>query len=241
MSNSRDVPLHLRTRSPSSADLDSIPWLKVLSPADRLHALSALKIGDADAGDYLVRIGKPVTYWFGVIEGLLKMGNDDSSGHSVSFIGVAPGGWFGEGTALKRESYRYNIQALRKSVVAGLPIDTFHWLLDNSIPFNRFVLHQLNERVSQFIATVETDRMSNTNARVARTLVTLAHPTLSPNVGEVLRITQQELGFLCGLSRQRVNEALRALELKQLIRVEYGGVRVPDWAQLRSAAQGQDL
>jgi CRP/FNR family transcriptional regulator, cyclic AMP receptor protein len=241
MSNSRDVPLHLRTRSPSSADLDSIPWLKVLSPADRLHALSALKIGDADAGDYLVRIGKPVTYWFGVIEGLLKMGNDDSSGHSVSFIGVAPGGWFGEGTALKRESYRYNIQALRKSVVAGLPIDTFHWLLDNSIPFNRFVLHQLNERVSQFISTVETDRMSNTNARVARTLVTLAHPTLAPNVGEVLRITQQELGFLCGLSRQRVNEALRALEFKQLIRVEYGGVRVPDWAQLRSAAQGQDL
>jgi CRP/FNR family transcriptional regulator, cyclic AMP receptor protein len=241
MSNSRDVPLHLRTRSPSSADLDSIPWLKVLSPADRLHALSALKIGDADSGDYLVRIGKPVTYWFGVIEGLLKMGNDDSSGHSVSFIGVAPGGWFGEGTALKRESYRYNIQALRRSVVAGLPIDTFHWLLDNSIPFNRFVLHQLNERVSQFISTVETDRMSNTNARVARTLVTLAHPTLSPNVGEVLRITQQELGFLCGLSRQRVNEALRALEGKQLIRVEYGGVRVPDWAQLRAAAQGQDL
>jgi CRP/FNR family cyclic AMP-dependent transcriptional regulator len=241
MSNSRDVPLHMRARSPSGADLDSIPWLKVLSPADRLHALSALKIGDADPGDYLVRIGKPVTYWFGVIEGLLKMGNDDSSGHSVSFIGVAPGGWFGEGTALKRESYRYNIQALRKSVVAGLPIDTFHWLLDNSIPFNRFVLHQLNERVSQFISTVETDRMSNTNARVARTLVTLAHPTLSPNVGEVLRITQQELGFLCGLSRQRVNEALRALELKQLIRVEYGGVRVPDWAQLRSAAQGQDL
>ena len=26
---------------------------------------------------------------------------------------------------MKREPYRYNIQALRKSVVAGLPIDTF--------------------------------------------------------------------------------------------------------------------
>jgi CRP/FNR family cyclic AMP-dependent transcriptional regulator len=241
MPNHPEIPLHLRARAPSGADLDSIPWLKVLSPADRMHAISALKVGDADPGDYLVRVGKPVTYWFGVIEGLLKMGSDDASGHSVSFIGVAPGGWFGEGTALKREAYRYNIQALRKSVVAGLPIDTFHWLLDNSIAFNRFVLHQLNERVSQFIATVETDRLSNTNARVARTLVTLAHPTLSPNVGEVLRITQQELGYLCGLSRQRVNEALRALEARQLIRVEYGGVRVPDWAQLRTAAHGHDL
>ena len=34
-----------------------------------------------------------------------------------------PGGWFGEGTVLKRETYRYNIQALRRSVVAGLPVD----------------------------------------------------------------------------------------------------------------------
>ena len=241
MSNHNEVPLHLRARAASSVELDSIPWMKVLNPSDRMHAVSALKVGEAEAGDYLVRVGRPVTYWFGVIEGLLTMGSDDPSGHSVNIVGVAPGGWFGEGTALKRESYRYNIQALRKSVVAGLPIDTFHWLLDNSIAFNRFVLHQFNERVSQLIFTVETDRMTNTNARVARTLVSLAHPTLAPNVGEVLRITQQELGNLCGLSRQRVNEALRALESHSLIRVEYGGVRVPNWTALRSAAQGSEL
>jgi DNA-binding GntR family transcriptional regulator len=60
-------------------------------------------------------------------------------------------------------------------------------------------------------------------------------------VGEVLRITQQELGNLCGLSRQRVNEALRALESKALIRVEYGGVRVPNWTLLRTASQTHDL
>jgi CRP/FNR family transcriptional regulator, cyclic AMP receptor protein len=237
MSNMREVPLHERARAPNAHELDGIPWLKVLSPHDRMHAISALKVGDAEAGEYLVRVGRPVTYWFGVIEGLLKMGNDDASGRSVTFVGVAPGGWFGEGTVLKREAYRYNIQALKRSVVAGLPIDTFHWLLDNSIAFNRFVLHQLNERVSQFIATVEMDRLPNTNAKVARSLASLAHPALAPNVGEVLRITQQELAYLCGLSRQRVNEALADLEQRGLIRVEYGGVRVPDWTHLRTVAQ----
>jgi CRP-like cAMP-binding protein len=78
----------------------------------------------------MCRIGRPVTYWFGVVEGLLKMSNDNAQGHTITFTGLPPGGWFGEGTLLKREPYRYNIQALRKSVVAGLPIDTFHWLLD---------------------------------------------------------------------------------------------------------------
>ncbi|MGA8391471.1 MAG: Crp/Fnr family transcriptional regulator, partial [Burkholderiaceae bacterium] len=189
---------------------------------------------DAQAGDYVCRIGRPITYWFGVVEGLLKMSSDNAEGQTMTFTGVPPGGWFGEGTALKREVYRYNIQALRKSVVAGLPVDTFHWLLDHSIGFNRFVMNQLNERLGQFIAAREIDRMNKPELRVARNLASLFNPVLYPGVGEVLRITQQELAYLVGLSRQRVNEALTALAARGLIRVEYGGLRVLDLAGLRS-------
>jgi len=39
---------------------------------------------------------------------------------------------------------------------------------------------------------------------VARSLAALFHPLLYPGVGTLLRITQQELGYLVGLSRQRV-------------------------------------
>jgi DNA-binding GntR family transcriptional regulator len=53
-------------------------------------------------------------------------------------------------------------------------------------------------------------------------------------VGSVLRITQQELAYLVGLSRQRVNEALTTLAGKGWIRVEYGGLRVLDLQALRS-------
>ena len=58
---------------------------------------------------------------------------------------------------------------------------------------------------------------------------------LYPGVGEVLRITQQELAYLVGLSRQRVNVALRTLEAQGSIRIEYGGLRVLDLAALRQA------
>jgi CRP-like cAMP-binding protein len=181
-------------------------------------------------------VGKPVTYWFGVIDGLLKMSNDSQSsagGIPITFTGVPPGGWFGEGTVLKHEAYRYNIQALRKSVVAGIPVASFDWLLDRSIGFNRFVMNQLNERLGQFIAAREIDRLSQPDARVARSLAALFHPVLYPGVGEVLRITQQELGYLVGLGRQRVNEALNTLQAAGVIRVEYGGVRVLDLQSLR--------
>ncbi len=232
---STEPPLHQRRRNPTPDELLGIPWLPLLQPEERTRALSGLQVGDAAPGDYVCRVGKPVTYWFGVVEGLLKMSSDNEQGMTMTFTGVPPGGWFGEGTALKREPYRYNIQALRKSVVAGLPVETFHWLLDHSIGFNRFVMNQLNERLGQFIAAREIDRMNNPDTRVARSLASLFNPVLYPGVGEILRITQQELAYLVGLSRQRVNEALNALQAQGFIRIEYGGLRVLDLGALRSS------
>jgi CRP-like cAMP-binding protein len=231
---SSESALHQRRRPPTSTELADIPWLQLLTPDERQIAIENLKIGEAQAGDLVCRMGRPVTYWFGVVDGLLKMSGDDADGQSMTFTGVPPGGWFGEGTALKRESYRYNIQALRKSLVAGLPVDTFHQLLDHSIGFNRFVMNQLNERLAQFIAAREIDRMNNPDWRVARSLAALFNPVLYPGVGEVLRITQQELAYLVGLSRQRVNEALSMLQTQGLIRIEYGGLRVLDLDALRA-------
>jgi len=229
-----DSSLFLRRRPLTEAELDAIPWMHLLSPPERVRAKDDLKISEAKPGDTICRTGRPVTYWFGVVDGLLKMSSDSAEGQTMTFAGIPPGGWFGEGTALKRESYRYNIEALRNSKVAGLHVDTFHWLLDHSIGFNRFVMNQLNERLGQFIAAREIDRMNNPDLRVARSLASLFNPVLYPGVGAVLRITQQELAYLVGLSRQRVNEALTALAAQGFIRVEYGGLRVLDLQALRS-------
>jgi CRP/FNR family transcriptional regulator, cyclic AMP receptor protein len=228
-----ELTLHQRRRAPTDAELAGIPWLAVLQPMEHEMAVQNIKVGDALPGDHLCRVGRPVTYWFGVIEGLLKMSTDNAQGRTITFSGLPPGGWFGEGTVLKREIYRYDIQALRRSVVAGLPVDTFHWLVDHSLGFNRFVMNQLNERLAQFIAAREIDRMTTPDLRVARNLAALFNPVLFPGVGEVLRITQQELAYLVGLSRQRVNEALTSLQEQGIIRVEYGGLRVLDLQALR--------
>jgi CRP-like cAMP-binding protein len=227
--------VYQRRRQPTSAETAQIPWLALLTESERLRIAPQIVVSDPMPGDYVCRVGRQATYWFGVIEGLLKMSTDSASGRSITFTGVPPGGWFGEGTALKRETYRYNMMALRHSVVAGLPLDTFHWLLDNSIGFNRFVMNQLNERLAQFIEAREIDRSTDPDVRVARNLATLFNPTLYPGVGEILRITQQELAYLVGLSRQRVNVALNTLEKQGAIRIEYGGMRVLDIAALRSS------
>jgi CRP/FNR family cyclic AMP-dependent transcriptional regulator len=222
-----------RSRGILADELRAIPWLDRLDGEETARVVDDLRVVLVQPGELVCRVGRPVTYWFGVIDGLLKMSNDTAQGMPITFTGMPPGGWFGEGTVLKREAYRYNIQALRRSLVTGISVDTFHWLLDRSIGFNRYVMMQLNERLGQFIAAREIDRMPNANERVARSLSALFHPVLYPGVGTLLRITQQELGYLVGMSRQRVNEALHALQGAGLIRIEYGGLRVLDLERLR--------
>jgi CRP-like cAMP-binding protein len=209
---SSDLTLHQRRRAPQAEELAGIPWLSHLSANERERIQPELVVGDALPGDHVCRVGRAPTYWFGVVQGLLKMSTDNAEGQSMTFTGLPAGGWFGEGTAIKKEPYRYNVQG-----------------------FNRFVMNQLNERLGQFIAAREIDRINNPEVRVARSLASLFNPVLYPGVGEVLRITQQELAYLVGLSRQRVNVALQTLEAAQAIRIEYGGLRVLSLDALRQA------
>jgi CRP/FNR family transcriptional regulator, cyclic AMP receptor protein len=227
-------PLITRSRPPSADELAGIPWLRTLDRAERSRAVADLRVVRAEPGELICRIGRPAGFWLGLVDGLLKMSSDSVDGSPLTFTGVPPGGWFGEGTVLKHEVYRYNIQALRSSLVAGIGADTFDWLLGRSIGFNRFVMDQLNERLGQFIAAREIDRLTHPDERVARNLGALFHPVLYPGVGSLLRITQQELGYLVGLSRQRVNLALRTLQAAGVIRIEYGGLRVLDLTGLRA-------
>ena len=181
----------------------------------------------------MCRKGETVDHWVGVVDGLVKMANVSVEGKPMSFTGIGTGGWFGEGSLLKDEPRRYDIVALRESQIAYMPRATFARLLDTNFAFNRFLIVQLNERLGQFIAMIEHDRLRGPEARLARLLAGLFNPVLYPGIGTTLPVSQEELGQLVGLSRQRVNQALKRLEAESLLRVEYGSVTVLDLARLR--------
>ncbi|MBC9905087.1 MULTISPECIES: Crp/Fnr family transcriptional regulator [Achromobacter] len=220
-------------------------WFRVLSRDQQERVERDLTVQQVVAGSIIERKGELAQAWIGVLAGLVKVSVGNAEGKVASLTGVPAGGWIGEGSLLKREIRKYDIVALRDSVVARLPATTFDWLLDSSIPFNRYLLHQLNERVAQFIGKAEYDRLLDPDARVARCLAELFNPLLYPGMGMRLAITQEEVGYLARVSRQRANQALRKLEEAGLLNVEYGAVRVLDLDGLkqygsdRAAAEGE--
>ena len=203
-------------------------WFRVLDGEQQARVERDLSVQQAAAGSIIERKGELAQAWIGVLAGLVKVSVGNAEGKVASLTGVPAGGWIGEGSLLKREVRKYDIVALRDSVVARLPAATFDWLLDTSIPFNRYLLHQLNERVAQFIGKAEYDRLLDPDARVARCLAELFNPLLYPGMGMRLTITQEEVGYLARVSRQCANQALRKLEEAGLLNVEYGAVRVLD-------------
>jgi CRP/FNR family transcriptional regulator, cyclic AMP receptor protein len=203
-------------------------WARVLT-GDQLDRVEAeLVVRCFPGGSVVARKGSPVDAWIGVLDGLVKISSVSAGGKAMTFAGVPAGGWFGEGSVLKDTHRQYDVVALRDSRIAFMPRATFMWLLDGSIGFNRFLLKQLNERLAQFIATVEFDRLLDPEARVARCLAQLFDPHLYPDTDARLQISQEEIGYLSGVSRQRVNQALQILERANLVRIEYGAVTVLD-------------
>lgn len=187
-----------------------------------------------EARERACRDGEPALWWLGVVDGLLAITKDCADGRQTTLTGMPPDVWFGEGTLAKRDVWRYDARALRRTTIAKLPIATFEWLLDRSIPFNRFIFDQVNERLGQFVEGREIDRSFDTDAKVARNLSLLFTPARVASWGKQIRITQEELASLCGLSRQRVNQALRVLEGCMFIKTTYGRIQVLDLDGLRS-------
>lgn len=214
-------------------ELRATRWGTLLAPEQLARVAAESKQTEVAAGGYVCRKGEAVDCWLGVLDGLVKMMVSTADGRTSTFTGIPAGGWFGEGSLLKTEPRRYDVVALRASRIARVPRRTFEWLLNTSIPFNRFLLEQLNERLGHFIGMLETQRLHRPDARVARCVAQLFNPILHPGIDRKLEVSQEEIGYLSGISRQRVNQSLQTLQQAGLLRVEYGAIVIEDLEGLR--------
>ncbi len=215
--------------------LEASPWVKELSAVQIEKVRASIQCKSYVTGELVFHRGDPSNVWIGICDGIVKLSVTSASGKHVSLAtGIPKGSWFGEGSLLKRETRRYDVIALRKSVIALMPEDTFYMLLNESIPFNQYLIKQLNERLGQFIGHMANERLLSPEARVAQGLASMFHPHLYPGASNEIKLSQEELGCLSGISRQRVNKALSVLQEQDIVHVEYGTIKVLDFEALEN-------
>ncbi len=221
--------------------LREAPWTRHLTAEQWVRVEEETQVAKYAAGCVVCPEGVPAQHWIGVLDGMVKVGTVSPDGRSTTFIGVSSGGWLGEGSLLKRELRPYEVIALRDSWIALMPMTTFDWLFETSLPFNHFLVRQLNARLGQFVAVVESCRMQSTTAQVAVCVAELFNPTLCSATSDALRLSQEEIARLCGLSRQIANRALHELQAAGLVRMQYGTIHVVDIEGLNAFGRGVEL
>lgn len=217
-------PLHQRF-------LHAQPWFAALpaATADALFARSTTQAGRK--GEVMLAAGAPVQGWYAVLSGLVKLQSTSADGRLSAFLGVPDGEWFGEGSVLKTEPRRYDVIALRDSVLLCLPRAQFDKLLADSLPFNHFLVAHLNRRLGQAMTIIEAGRVRSPEQRVALYLSRVFWPGRRQ-----LALSQEELGHLAGLSRQTVNRALKVMEELKLVSLDFGRVVILDEQALAAYA-----
>ena len=218
----------------SNSFINNFPWLKCLSTdeLDRVHA--DLTIKQIQKHEYVCRKGETPELWYGVMSGLIKANNVSPTGKSITYMAIPSGGWFGESPLVRGDTPRsYDAIAMRDSVLACLPKETFQWLLSKNIKFNHYIINQINERMFHFLSMIESERFLDTNSRVAQILAGMFNEQLYPGQSTALKISQEEIGFLTGLSRQRSNMALKKLEEDGHIKINYGEIEIINLDALR--------
>jgi CRP/FNR family cyclic AMP-dependent transcriptional regulator len=209
-------------------EIRKFSWAAGLSGSEIDRAAQGVTQRTYPKGAYICHRGDRLDYWTGIVTGLVKMSVVSETGKAMTFAGLGNGAWFGEGTILKNEARKYDLVALRETRLALMNRATFNWLHENSVAFNQFLIRQMNERLGQFIATVEQDRILDAKSRVARHLSWLLNPVLYPGASEAIEISQDELALLAGVSRAAANRSLHELEAEGLLAVEHGLITIKD-------------
>lgn len=209
---------------------------QVLLPEDLELLFSGARERILQKGESVFAAGESASFWYGVEEGICVQNVIHADGTSTYLSAAVKDSWFGEGTLLKGESWKYSAIALRKTKLIMVSRGAFELLLNRSIAFNRFVENLLNERLGLFIGLVLSARHASLESRIALVILDLLNRTKSSD--HIVEISQQELAMLAGSTRQRVNAALRTLGAAGAVQTLRQGVLVTDMEVLRSSGSG---
>lgn len=208
--------------------LGVVPWYNGLPDAEREEIRASLRLVSLRTGEYLFRVGERSPGWYGVVDGLVKWSSGGADGKTLSLAGFSTGSWFGEATMIRGARFDYDLVALRPSRVVILPRDTCEWLWNHNIEFTKALMEHLAERVDWLMASYTGNVLLDVDTMVARAVAAqLAAESHSGTDGR-LKISQEEIASLCGVSRQRCNAALTRLARAGVLQTRYGGLTILD-------------
>lgn len=200
-------------------------------PADRQALLlRTARVRPVPAGGRIFGLGDPPDGLTAVLEGEIRLVRSTAQGEESVAVILGPGAWFGGLSAVDGGPQTHDAVAFGPARVLHLP----QLALEQAAAHEPMIWRDLALLIAGFHRASQTAVAQGLTqpvlVRLARTLAGAARTGGS----EVVRLRQEDLAAMIGVSRPTINKALKQLEARQLIEVAYRRIRVRDAAALRA-------
>jgi len=210
-------------------------WFRGLPDAFQDALLSMALLRDVRPGNVLFARGQASNGIFGVLEGQLRAcGTDDAGKLALLTIGEPPG-WVGEIPLFDGLPRTHDLIAETEGKVVHLPQEPLLALLDREPQRWRDMALLLTAKLRLAFTSMEDSQLLPIAARVTHRLVLIAegYGDWADGSARHVGVSQETLATMLSTSRQTVNQVLKGLEAKGLVRLRYGRVEVVDLKGLR--------
>jgi CRP-like cAMP-binding protein len=219
-----------------AATLRAGRWFADLDDALQAALLSAARVRPVKSGERLFSRGDPPGGLYAVVEGAVTVAATTTAGREVIATRLSAPAWFGEVAVFDRLPRTHDCHADGDGVVLDVPLPALDALLAHEPRWWRDLGVLVAAKLRLAFTAMEDATALPVGARLARRLVMLAegHGEHVDHTRRVLALSQEQLASMLGASRQTVNQALKDLEGKGLVKVSYGAIELVDVDALRA-------
>lgn len=173
-----------------------------------------------------------------VADGCLELSRSSPMGKKFVLDLVGPGQVLTLVRMLPRWEVKLEYYARRPTTLVHLPSEAMRAALDSHPILWRDIAELALSRNVDSVGLLRDLALSPLGQRIASTLIDVSRLRgVHERGGMALRLSQDELGAILGVSRQSVNKELRQLEQAGLIGADYNLITIRDYAGLHAISQ----
>lgn len=169
--------------------------------------------------------------------GLLRLSVTSENGREAVLNVIRPGRWFGEACLLGEEPRINDARAITDCDVLVVPADSLRKILFAHSEYMFEITRMICKRYRLSLMRNDASILLPLQVRMAKRILeglTSQCPNHGAIEAPVLRVSQEALSQMLGVSRQSVNRLLKEWETRSILRVSYGQIALLDVEALQS-------
>jgi len=212
-------------------------------PAEaRQHLTLGARLKTYPADSLIMRRGQVANALYVIVSGSVELSAENAEGRRYVIRYAGPARAFGLLSVMDGKACPHYYRAHEDTTVAVISRDLLFKVANTNPDLLMSLFRELTERYRISLRQMEEQAFDPLRTRLIRALLVLVETYGIPqDRGTViqLRLAQDHLGDLLGVSRQSINKLIKQLEGEQLIEMHYGRVIVRDLEALRGIAHAE--